>query len=85
MEKRIAFLIFGAIFLLLGETLQTQKPLAIGDTTGKYHLSPGILVGSIVPHRSSMQNVIKGQCGMCSADFAPTTAHLLENGSLPTN
>ena len=75
MEKRIAFLIFGAIFLLLGETLQTQKPLAIGDTTGKYHLSPGILVGSIVPHRSSMQNVIKGHSVGCAVQILHRPPH----------
>lgn len=32
----------------------------IGDTTGRFHLNVGILGGSIVPHRSSMQNVITG-------------------------
>ena len=51
----------GIILCLLVTTSFGQKVKPEwGDTTGRYHVNWGLQGGSIVPHRSSMQNVITG-------------------------
>ncbi len=60
MEKIITSLIILSFAFSNGVWAQNKKEICHGDTTGKFHLTTGILGGSIIPHRASMQNVIKG-------------------------
>jgi len=75
MEKALAILIIWLVCTVEGIHAQSKPTWVTGDTTGKYHFSPGINVGSIVPHRSSMQNVIKGHSAGCALQMLHRPPH----------
>ena len=66
-----------SLFLLLNHSFFGQKDhsYTLGDTTGKYHFSIGLLGGSIVPHRAAMQNVITGHSAGVSIQYLHRPPH----------
>ena len=63
MEKatRIVFGLIAFLICIQGFAQSQTRTWLSGDSLGKFHIVPQVMLGQIVPHREEMQHLIQGQ------------------------